>query len=425
MSDVLCSVVVPTFGRPASLHRALSSLAAQTADHRSFETVVVVDGPDRDSSRLLELWESERRLPNLSHHVIDRCGAAGARNFGCDRARSPVVLFLDDDMEADAALVATHQAHHRAGRRIAVLGDCPIFLGERPPAHLLRAWAWWEQKLHDRCEGSSLPRYTDFCTGNVSLRVADFREVGGFDPDFRGYGLEDYELGWRLLDAGIGFVADRSARADHHHNPTLWTSLVRHRAEGRAEVLLGSKHTILRPGLRLMSLPRGGSAWTYKLAFGAPAAGDLLASAATARLEAYEKLSKRRRWAQLYEDLRAYWFWRGVASALGSLEELFRFQAAAPPPPTVQVDLAEPLPDPDELRPAAARGVPVDVEVSLSGRPVTVVRVGSSIGDRKPLRKELLGVLAADPAARLALGRRAAEPALRRTGGASAGGESS
>ncbi|HLI53373.1 MAG TPA: glycosyltransferase family A protein, partial [Acidimicrobiales bacterium] len=340
MSGLLCSVVVPTFGRPASLQRALSSLAGQSADHRSYETIVVVDGPDRESCRLLERWESEGRLANLSHHVIDRSGPAAARNFGCDRARSPVVVFLDDDMEADARLVAAHQAHHRSGRRIAVLGDCPIALGERPPMYRLRAWAWWEQKLHDRCEGSSLPRYTDFCTGNVSLRVEDFREVGGFDPDFRGYGLEDYELGWRLLDAGVGFVADRSARADHHHNPSLWTTLVRHRAEGRAEVLLGSKHPILRPGLRLMSLPRGGSAWTYKLAFGAPAAGDVLAAAAMARLDAFEKLSKRRRWAQLYEDVRAYWFWRGVASALGSLEELFRFQAAAPPPPTVKVDLA-------------------------------------------------------------------------------------
>lgn len=410
MTGLLCSIVVPTRQRPGALGRLLASLAKQTADAPSFETIVVLDGPDRHSSRALDAWEASGRLPNLRHFVRPRSGQAGARNFGCEHARSPVVLFLDDDMEADATLVATHQAHHRGGERIAVLGDSRVALGERPSWHELQAWAWWEEKLHARFDGRDRPCYTDFCSGNVSLRVEDFRAVGGFDADFHGYGLEDYELGWRLLDAGVGFVADRAAVAAHHHSPTLSTALVRHRAEGQAEVLLGLKHPNLRAGLRLMTFPRRRLAWKCRLAFSAPRAGDALAALGLVRLGLYEKLSKRRSWAVLYDALRAYWFWRGVALAVGSFEDLLRFQAAAPAVPKMHVDLSGTVPDPDDLLPAVARGVPIDVAVGCSGRPVTVVRVPSGIGRRVRLREELIRALAAQPAVRLALATAAPVP---------------
>jgi GT2 family glycosyltransferase len=400
MSDLRCSIVIPTRGRAESLERLLRSLACQTADPESFETIVVVDGPDEQSTLLLEDWERDCRLSHLRYVVQQHSGPAAARNRGVDQARGPVVLFLDDDVEPDRNLVQTHQAHHLTGERIAVLGDYRIPRPVPPSMYRLQAWMWWEDKFETRGRASAR-RYTDFVTGNVSVRRDDFLAVGGFDADFRGYGLEDYELGWRLLHSGVRFLVDRAASAVHHHSPSLRTSLMRHRDEGMAEVILGSKHPQLRPGLRLMTFPQGRLGWMCRLAFSAPSVGDAVARGGLGGLRLSDALSRRRTWARIYDSLRTYWFWRGVAAATGSFAVLLDFQSSAPLPPVVHIDIDGAVPDPDELLPPTIRGVPVDVTVWSSGTALTTVTLPSDIGSHRTARDELIDMLARNPIIRL------------------------
>ena len=48
-------------------------------------------------------------------------------------------------------------------------------------------------------------------TLNISLPTAEFRAIGGFDEDFRGWGVEDVELGYRLHERGLQMVVARDA----------------------------------------------------------------------------------------------------------------------------------------------------------------------------------------------------------------------
>jgi GT2 family glycosyltransferase len=401
MTPLHCSVIIPSRARTMSLERLLRSLANQTADPDSFETIVVLDGADEDSSRMLSIWEEEQLLPNLRHVFQPPSGSAAARNHGAEEARAPVLLFLDDDVEATPGLVEAHQIQHCKEERLAVLGDYRIPRPHPPRMYELQAWTWWESKLHARASEPVLRRYTDFVTGNVSLRRSDFQAVGGFDPVFRGYGLEDYELGWRLLAAGVKFVVDPSATAVHHHSTSLKASLLHHRDEGRAEVLLGRKHPHLRPGLRLMSFPKARLGSMCRLAFSAPPVGDAIARIAEGALPLCETLSRRRTWVRLYRALRAYWFWRGVASAVGSFRDLLMFQAEAPPAPVVAVDLDTGIPDPDELLPPTGRGVPIDVTVCSSGTALATVTVPSDIESHVPCRQLLINLLMGNATVRL------------------------
>ena len=45
-----------------------------------------------------------------------------------------------------------------------------------------------------------------FTTGNVSLKKKHCVEVGLFDENFKGWGLEDYEIGYRLYKHGLNFM---------------------------------------------------------------------------------------------------------------------------------------------------------------------------------------------------------------------------
>jgi glycosyltransferase involved in cell wall biosynthesis len=86
------SVVIPTFNRPQLLERAVASALAQT--HRNIEVIVVVDGRDEESSRLLASIGDKRLRVMVPPHNL---GNAGARNMGVQLARARWVAFLDDD----------------------------------------------------------------------------------------------------------------------------------------------------------------------------------------------------------------------------------------------------------------------------------------------------------------------------------------
>ncbi|MGW5555914.1 galactosyltransferase-related protein [Micromonospora sp. NPDC003944] len=54
-----------------------------------------------------------------------------------------------------------------------------------------------------------------FWTANVFADTAQLRAVGGFDGQFRAWGAEDVDLGYRLYRGGAHFTFNRRAKALH------------------------------------------------------------------------------------------------------------------------------------------------------------------------------------------------------------------
>lgn len=90
----IVSVVIPTFGRPDLVVRAVTSALAQTA--RDIEVIVVVDGEDPETAAALEGLQDER-----FRYIVQpvKSGPGVARNTGARAATGEWVAFLDDDDE--------------------------------------------------------------------------------------------------------------------------------------------------------------------------------------------------------------------------------------------------------------------------------------------------------------------------------------
>jgi glycosyltransferase involved in cell wall biosynthesis len=88
------SVVIPTRSRPQLLRRSLGSVAAQT--HHDLEVVVVVDGPDDETTGLLAGWSDRPLTVVVNERSV---GGGEARNIGVRAARGRWIAFLDDDDE--------------------------------------------------------------------------------------------------------------------------------------------------------------------------------------------------------------------------------------------------------------------------------------------------------------------------------------
>jgi GT2 family glycosyltransferase len=382
VSEPRLTVVIPSHHRPASLGRLLDALERQSTDE-AFEVVVVLDGDDGSSARLLRDWAAadptRRRWTSQP-----RRGQAVARNTGAAMARAPVVLFLDDDMEPEGDVVEVHLRHHGDGRRIVVLGEGRVVL---PPARRFleqMIWAWWEDRYQRRAEPGRVDCYTDLCAGHLSMRTDDFLGVGGFNPRFVGYGSEDYELGYRLLEAGVAFVVEPAARARHHHRAEWKTFLWARQQEGRADVVMGELQPELRAGLRLIAAPPPGLIGAYRIGLIMPWAVEAITPPAVFLLNVLEWLGLRSHWRKGLDVMVAMRYWRGVAEELGAAgplrtrRALTAYRKGATRPPEIDIDITR-LTD-DGPVPLWMNG-PNVIRVEADGLPVGVVEARGPVED--------------------------------------------
>ncbi|HEY7862757.1 MAG TPA: glycosyltransferase family 2 protein, partial [Thermoanaerobaculia bacterium] len=90
-----CSLVVPTYRRPAEIVRLLEVVAA--LDEPPAEVVVVDGSPEADSESAVRSWAQSRELPFQLGYVRTPPGLTFQRNVGIDASRGDLVFFLDDD----------------------------------------------------------------------------------------------------------------------------------------------------------------------------------------------------------------------------------------------------------------------------------------------------------------------------------------
>lgn len=233
------SVVIATRNRGRSLVRLIEQLGTQALDAAAFEIVVVDDGSPEPVAPALD---GVAVAPALRGIRIEWSGPALARHQGASMARGDVLVFLDDDMQVGPEFLAAHLAHHERTPSAVVLGriqpdpglrTMPVF--ERYHARQIDRWR--EGVL----AGRVAPRGVHLCTGNVSMRRADYEAVGGFDASLQR--SEDRELGIRLEQHGCAILHGDDAVAVHssdHTDPAVW--LRRAYLYGRFDHKIASMH---------------------------------------------------------------------------------------------------------------------------------------------------------------------------------------
>lgn len=206
MKSPSITIVTPTYNRCQALARAIDSVRAQTVS--DYEHVIVDDGSTDNTGEMVAGYGDKRiRYFSLPH----RCGANTARNLAIQKARAPVLGFLDSDdeyqpfrlqhtldiLEANPQtplMLSSYAVQRKSGAGSAVnIGG--VVGGE----NFERALAW---------------RLVHIAGTSITARRDAARRIGGFNPVLRR--MQDRDFLLRMAQTGSVALSDRMDWIKHN-----------------------------------------------------------------------------------------------------------------------------------------------------------------------------------------------------------------
>lgn len=222
-----CSVIIPTKDKLSRLYLTLKCLESQIT--AVDQVVVVFDGCNKETIAGFKKFEFTFHIDVV---ISDKnVGRASARNLGISKATGEVIIFLDDDRLTERDFIAKHVAYHE-NEVCVVLGErMDLKYTEEEVLQLIKEKSITSiiNKIRDSAHKEFYYnikkfflknplhplRYIAFITGNVSIDALLLHHIGGFDESFKGWGYEDTELGYRLVQHQVKFISDCSIVCYH------------------------------------------------------------------------------------------------------------------------------------------------------------------------------------------------------------------
>lgn len=200
MSDLLVSIVIPTYHRPERIGRAVRSALKQTIQEKE---IIVVDDNGKDSEYSKQTQEALKEFGNQVISIQNETNAGGSfsRNQGLNIAKGKYITFLDDDDEIDET---------KLEKQIKILEE----LGEDYSC----CYTGYHKLLADGSaytSGENVSGYVypyvlsrslyNGSGSNLLVRTSIAKEIGGYDITFKRN--QDLEFMTRLLkNYKIAFV---------------------------------------------------------------------------------------------------------------------------------------------------------------------------------------------------------------------------
>ena len=195
MSEPLISVIIPTCGRLDALRGALDLLMPQIeASDVKCEVLVCDDSGLNHVQSLIQDC-----FPGAHWHPVSRTGAGACRNAGADRASGEWLIFIDDDVLPQAALISAYAQAFISASESDVAFEGATLL-DRPSPSLL-----WEAPCNPDCNGHP--------SSNWGIRKTFFLKINGFDERY--LRAQDIEFAARIEAMGYVFHPLRRAVVIH------------------------------------------------------------------------------------------------------------------------------------------------------------------------------------------------------------------
>lgn len=207
--NIFVSIIVPIYNSKNELERCLISLLSQDYPQDNYEVIVVDDGSNDNSLKLVEKF-----TVLLIRHNHNK-GPAAARNTGISFAKGRLLLFLDSDCIVRRNWISSHVAVHKKREKeykdtVCVGG--PILLPDKVNNFIEISdyySSWYEQpRIKRELTFEYLP------TTNLSIKKEIIDKIGGFKEELKCG--EDIEYGIRLRKNGYNLEFEQKIEVFHY-----------------------------------------------------------------------------------------------------------------------------------------------------------------------------------------------------------------
>jgi glycosyltransferase involved in cell wall biosynthesis len=222
------SVIIPNYNDADTLPLCLEAVLG--SEYPNFEVIVVDDRSTDNSVEIINKYNVK-----LLMHEKNR-GQAAARNTGSKQAKGEILLFTDGDV------CLKKDTLQKIAEIILKKKDVTALVGlpDKECVYKNLSSIHFNRRVHFNY--LKLPDYINVLYGTISaVKKEAFLNIGGFTEGMTG--VEDNEIGFRLVDSGYKIYHCKNISVVHHKEICLF-SLLRNdfnRTVDRMKLLLGRK----------------------------------------------------------------------------------------------------------------------------------------------------------------------------------------
>lgn len=236
------SIIIPVYNRSIEVDFVLAGLVHQTYPRHLMEVIIADDGSQEDISKVYRKYEHYFTIKHCRQEDLGY-RLAEARNMGVREASHDNIIILDSDAIPNEELVEKYMQFFHVNRNIAMFGlRHYVTLSHLSPndyrhdknvihkAEKIRSENtlaakvgsdgyssdWREEQIanSNNAKDDKLP-YRFLVGANCAFTREVFDRVGGYCEEFRAWGFEDQEFGYRLLREGTYFIAVKNNYVYH------------------------------------------------------------------------------------------------------------------------------------------------------------------------------------------------------------------
>jgi len=200
------AIIIITYNRPADMLALAMNIEKLSSKKELLEEVIIVNNNSTESYDAVKSFIQEN--PSTPFKYIEskeNLGVSRGRNFAIDQSKAPILVLIDDDAEFQDTDALKRINEAVIENPLAGILAMKILYFQNIQFQLN---AFPHKSFEKRKHLQSFETYYFAGCGNIIVKEA-FDIAGPFPTDFF-YGMEEYDLSYRILDAGytIKYIAD-------------------------------------------------------------------------------------------------------------------------------------------------------------------------------------------------------------------------
>ena len=212
------SFIIISYNRSADLLELLKNISQLEQAHQLLEEIIVVNNASNENyDEIRSFVKDHSSLPYIYFDSPENLGVAKGRNYALDKGKAPIIIMLDDDavlQNKDCLVNLVKEFETNNTKKPKAIVSFKVLYYDNLQ---MQENALPHKKFNEYKDKSFFETYY-YAGGAHAIKRKVIEDLGRYPGDFF-YGMEEYDLAYRILDAGYSIVYSDQVVMLHKESP--------------------------------------------------------------------------------------------------------------------------------------------------------------------------------------------------------------